>query len=726
MTALLLVRVSVLLAVALVGARLLRRKSASLRHAIWTMAFAAILVLPALPYVLPAIEVPVPVSWRVSPQRTPPASAIDSERGTTRAGTHVERLPAVTTAAAPADQPIHRASPAPFRGFTLTPALMLTTAWLAGTAASIAMLVLSLVRVRALERSAADLTDAGWRTAADAIAHRVGCAPPRLRVSSRVTTPMAGGLARPTIYLPPSASDWPPERREIVLAHELAHLARRDPLRHVAARAAVACYWFHPLAWIAAGDASFAREQACDETVLALGTRPSSYAQVLLDFAESGVAPRSVAALPIVERSLLEKRLMAILTHDARLPGRRRSGLAAAAIAVLAIAIAAVRPAARATAAGGPIDGAGPIESIAAIAPDVPATRPSAAERPQRASIPESDCNLALGGSFNGMSVVSDRSGTRVIYDLIGTRGADRIVMKVFGDLQVCMVAEGGGDDRSLTPSDLSGRARHTLIESRSGTAMQRLELTREGNAQRVRWSVNGVERPFDAAAQDWRERMLTVLDTTWEISTIRGQVSSLRGEISSIRGEESSLRGQISSLRGDVSSLRGRISSVRGDESSLRGEISSILGHVSSLRGQISSERGSISSLMASRYDSSDADRARLASRIREHEAEIDRLEKAIRDYGADAKIAAVERQIRDLDVEKQVEAIESQIRGLNTEGKIAEIEKLIRDLDVDGKTGAIERRIDSLNADRRARELEDRRDRELKELQAAIARIR
>ena len=163
----------------------------------------------------------------------------------------------------------------------------------------------------------------------------------------------------------------------------------------------------------------------------------------------------------------------------------------------------------------------------------------------------------------------------------------------------VCMLAEGAGDrTRDERPSQWLGSARRVIIESRRGDAVQRLEIARGSGSERPRGTSAAVERPFDAAAQQWRDRMLALLDTTWEISSLRGQVSSLRGQISSIHGQESSLRGEISSLRGEVSSMRGRASSVRGEESSLRGRISSIHGHVSSLRGAISSERGAISSL--------------------------------------------------------------------------------------------------------------------------------
>ena len=135
------------------------------------------------------------------------------------------------------------------------------------------------------------------------------------------------------------------EQRDVVLAHEIAHLAGHDPLRHVAARLAVAFYWFHPLAWMAARQAAAAREQACDEAVLALGTRPSAYARVLLELAESmQPSAAGLGALPMVERSHLETRLMAILNDDVPCRAERR-GVVIPAIGVVLCTLASRRPA---------------------------------------------------------------------------------------------------------------------------------------------------------------------------------------------------------------------------------------------------------------------------------------------------------------------------------------------------------------------------------------------
>ena len=87
--------------------------------------------------------------------------------------------------------------------------------------------------------------------------------------------PMACGVLRPAVMMPEEADVWPAERLRIVLLHELAHVKRHDCLTHLVAQMACALHWFNPLAWIAARNVRTERERACDDLVLAAGTRGS-------------------------------------------------------------------------------------------------------------------------------------------------------------------------------------------------------------------------------------------------------------------------------------------------------------------------------------------------------------------------------------------------------------------------------------------------------------------
>ena len=579
--------------------------------------------------------------------------------------------------------------------------------WLIGTMAALAALLVSLVRVRRLAGIAEELDDPAWRHAAMRIATRLGMRrAPRLLVSRHVGSPMAGGVWSPVIFLPATIQEWSAERRHVVLAHEMAHLAGGDPLRHVLARVVVALYWFHPLVWIAAWQSSVAREQACDEAVLALGTTPSVYARVLLELAESMDPPVSgLAALSMVERSLLETRLMTILNNDARYIQQRRIVIPALAVAVLTLPLAAAEPAhtAAAPAAVAPI-----AETLAAIAA-TPAANAAQAAAAQTVAAPETAC------SWSGSGNASMR-----------TSATERLIQQTFGDVQLCMVAMDAGDRTDERPSQWMGRARRVMIEARQANAVQRLEIVRAGGAEQVSWRVGSAQRPFDAAARQWRDRVLALFDTTWELAALRGEVSSLRGQISSVHGQSSALRGEISSLGGEVSALRGRAASVRGEESALRGRISAIRGHVSAIRGAISAERGAMSAVNASRYGADASERAQIETQLKRHEAEIARIEQTIRDYNAEAKIAEVEKEIAALRADARTAAIDTEIAAFDLAGKIAAVERRIAELNVGGRVAAVERQIEALDADRRGRQLEERREAELKQLEAAIAAIR
>ena len=113
--------------------------------------------------------------------------------------------------------------------------------------------------------------------------------------------PMASGIFAPSVLMPEDANRWPLERLRIVLLHELAHVKRRDCLTHVVAQLACALHWFNPLAWIAARHIRTERERACDDLVLACGTRGPDYAEELLEIARvmrGGRYPPSSLARP--------------------------------------------------------------------------------------------------------------------------------------------------------------------------------------------------------------------------------------------------------------------------------------------------------------------------------------------------------------------------------------------------------------------------------------------
>jgi hypothetical protein len=216
------------------------------------------------------------------------------------------------------------------------------------------------------------------------LAARVGLArAPRVLVSPRIAIPVAWGALRPAVLLPDDARSWSPERREIVLLHELAHVRRRDCATQALAHLACALYWFNPLAWVAASRLRLERERAADDCVLAAGARASEYADHLVEIARAVRGGRAAlsrsAAAAIASKSQLEERVRAILDVDRG----HRTASRAASLAIVVVAAAAVVPFAAAHPFAAPVAIPSP-EAVDAAPPA--ASAPAAAAPPARVS----------------------------------------------------------------------------------------------------------------------------------------------------------------------------------------------------------------------------------------------------------------------------------------------------------------------------------------------------
>jgi beta-lactamase regulating signal transducer with metallopeptidase domain/Flp pilus assembly protein TadD len=161
----------------------------------------------------------------------------------------------------------------------------------------------------------------------------------RLLVSSRVAVPVVWGIFRPVLLLPEDAEQWPVERLRVVLLHELAHLKRSDGVSLILTRLALSVFWFHPLAWSLERAGRSECERACDDLVLASGTKPSEYADHLLAIARAMPAfdPFRSVTLAMSRKTQLEGRLLSILQRD--VARRVFSGRGVAIACALAVAV---------------------------------------------------------------------------------------------------------------------------------------------------------------------------------------------------------------------------------------------------------------------------------------------------------------------------------------------------------------------------------------------------
>ena len=216
----------------------------------------------------------------------------------------------------------------------------------------------SYLRLRRRLRARPEVIGGGMFSILGRLSHEAGeqgLAPlVRLTCSSRVSVPVALGVLRPEICVPPRAlSHLEPEQQEGMLAHELAHLVRRDPFWLAFSRLLSGVLFFQPLNRVAGRRLRELSERLCDEWAVERTGRPLSLARCLAEVAGWSVAPfRDLPVPSMADRpSSLASRIRHLL-DDARSPERRVRPLwlAVPMLAVL-VGVAAVAPGVYAAAA---------------------------------------------------------------------------------------------------------------------------------------------------------------------------------------------------------------------------------------------------------------------------------------------------------------------------------------------------------------------------------------
>ena len=148
--------------------------------------------------------------------------------------------------------------------------------WLAGVAGMLLYALVSYLRLRLRVRAAARVSEGVY-------------------VCDDIESPFILGLFRPCIYVP-SALDG--AALDAVIAHETAHLRRRDPWWKPLGFLLLAIHWFNPLCWLAYVLLCRDIELACDERAIRDmdAARRADYSQALLNLS---VRQRTLPACPL-------------------------------------------------------------------------------------------------------------------------------------------------------------------------------------------------------------------------------------------------------------------------------------------------------------------------------------------------------------------------------------------------------------------------------------------
>lgn len=149
-----------------------------------------------------------------------------------------------------------------------------------------------------------------------------------LRVAPGLTMPAAMGVWWPLVLIPEGlARELDAVELETVLAHECAHVARRDFAKNAAYELAAIAVGWHPAVWWVRGRVTETREMVCDALAAGVAGR-SAYGRCLLRLAERLAgrgALRTPLATGIFDSDGLEGRLMRLTEATKAMRGARRA-----------------------------------------------------------------------------------------------------------------------------------------------------------------------------------------------------------------------------------------------------------------------------------------------------------------------------------------------------------------------------------------------------------------
>ena len=253
-----------------VGLRLCRRRSSEARYAIACAGLAAMLAAP----VVTAAFVRTPDSALVSRGKVLPAVP-GSEA-------------VVTVPRSPTDDVSSPANAAATGAFRLDAVLpFVVWGWLAGVTALLARFAGGCWRVHRLRVAALAETVSQWQSASERLAVRLRLDVPfRVVESGLVDAPGVVGWIRPVILLPVAIlANLTPVQIEAILAHELAHIRRRDYAVNLLQTVAETLLFYHPAVWWVSARVREEREHCCDDAAVEVVGEPAAYAQALADLA---------------------------------------------------------------------------------------------------------------------------------------------------------------------------------------------------------------------------------------------------------------------------------------------------------------------------------------------------------------------------------------------------------------------------------------------------------
>ena len=282
-----LIKSTAVLTLALILVLIFRKESASLRHFVLSLSLAGLLLLPVLPS--------LGLGWETGllPAKAGHASLNPAPREADAGGEQTAEVrkrenqsafpagPAVT----PENSASYEWAPGKLEGIVLILKSAIPFVWSVGLVFLLLRLAAGIFGAFRLIREGETVRDPRWSALLERFLAAIHLRRDvRLKSHPGILVPLTWGFIKPFVLIPDEHKDWTEEQCSSALIHELGHIKRGDFLVMLIVRLSLAAFWFNPLSWFVFRRLKNEQEEACDELVLRMGIKPSTYAANLLFF----------------------------------------------------------------------------------------------------------------------------------------------------------------------------------------------------------------------------------------------------------------------------------------------------------------------------------------------------------------------------------------------------------------------------------------------------------
>ena len=178
-------------------------------------------------------------------------------------------------------------SASPLKAFLIDHLPFFVSLWLLGMLVFASKLALGMLYVRRMRNSMQSLARS-WQERLGKLSRRIGYTGMiEVAESTLVKVPVAFGYFKPVILFPiGTINQLSPDQVEAILAHELAHIARRDYLQNFIQSVIEVIFYYHPAVWLISAVVRNERENCCDDLAIQACGNSLTYARALVELEE--------------------------------------------------------------------------------------------------------------------------------------------------------------------------------------------------------------------------------------------------------------------------------------------------------------------------------------------------------------------------------------------------------------------------------------------------------